>query len=32
METNKQDGHSGMWAMWICLALFALLVLSYLWQ
>jgi ABC-type multidrug transport system permease subunit len=32
METNQRDGHGGMWAMWICLALFALLVLSFLWR
>lgn len=29
METNERAGRGGMWAMWLCVALFALIVLSY---
>jgi len=32
MDTHQRTGHGGMWTMWICIALFALLVLSYFWR
>ncbi len=32
METKQRSGHGGMWAMGICIALFALFVLSYVWR
>ena len=31
MKSTDDTYRGGMWAMWICVALFALIVLSYLW-